>query len=329
MTSDSNHVGNNVNNINTPLPHRPRISPTNTDGNMAQSHQGPPSPRSPHSPSLSSLQAAATLNAGLRSSTAASGPGTPVKNNIERRRSSLLTNFALNDPTIPAPGEMQQSARSGRRSSVVSPAAGDDPHMPMPHHHRQPSLGEMYQDMEIETEGRVNRLLHMIRLQQDQLAALQSQTNQTHDSSAIAPTPPTSTSRPSSAHPHDSQHQQQQPAAGPAASTNANSRSTSFSSAVPMQQTGLPHGHGIFNRPHSLSRQSSARISNNASGTTSPALHPSSGLGPLTEDFLLGGTRDDAAFYQAETANLSRENQLLKFRIKELGQYSYISQFSR
>lgn len=96
-----------------------------------------------------------------------------------------------------------------------------------------------------------------------------------------------------------------------------------------MQQTGLPHGHGIFNRPHSLSRQSSARISNNASGTTSPALHPSSGLGPLTEDFLLGGTRDDAAFYQAETANLSRENQLLKFRIKELGQYSYISQFSR
>jgi hypothetical protein len=318
MTTDSNHDDNN-NTINTSLPHRPRISPTNTDGNMAQSHQGPPSPRSPHSPSLSSLQAAATLNAGLRSSTAASGPGTPVKNNIERRRSSLLTNFALNDPTIPAPGEMQQShsARSGRRSSVVSPAAGDDPQMP--HHHRQPSLGEMYQDMEIETEGRVNRLLHMIRLQQDQLTALQSQNNQTHDSSAIAPTPPTSTSRPSSAHPQDSQHQQQQPAGAAAASTNANSRSTSFSSAVPTQQTGLPHGHGIFNRPHSLSRQSSARISNNASGTTSPALHPSSGLGPLTEDFLLGGTRDDAAFYQAETMNLTKENQLLKHRIKELG----------
>jgi hypothetical protein len=177
----------------------------------------------------------------------------------------------------------------------------------------------MYQDMEIETEGRVNRLLHMIRLQQDQLTALQSQNNQTHDSSAIAPTPPTSTSRPSSAHPQDSQHQQQQPAGAAAASTNANSRSTSFSSAVPTQQTGLPHGHGIFNRPHSLSRQSSARISNNASGTTSPALHPSSGLGPLTEDFLLGGTRDDAAFYQAETMNLTKENQLLKHRIKELG----------
>lgn len=330
----------NIDNIdNTSLPHRPRrISPTNTDGSMSQSHQSPPSPRSPHSPSLSSLQAAATLNAGLRSSPPTTSPsGLPVKNTIERRRSSLLNNFALNDPTIPAPGEMQQSytPRSGRRSSVVSPAVGGD----LYHHHRQPSLGEMYQDMEIETEGRVNRLLydgpslskvesvlirncfansnftcrHMIRLQQDQLAALQSQNNQSHDSSAIAPTPPMGTSRPSSAHPQDSQPQQ------PAASAASTSRSPSFSNP-PAAQPGLPHGHGIFNRPHSLSRQSSARISNNASQTTSPALHPSSGLGPLTEDFLLGGgKRDDAAFYQAETHMLTRENQMLKFRIRELG----------
>ena len=320
MTPDNENHNNH--NITTSLPHRPRISPTTTttttttDENMYQSRQGPPSPRSPHSPSLSSLQAAATLNAGLRSSTAASVSGTPVKNSIERRRSSLLTNFALNDPTIPAPGEMQpsHSARTGRRSSVVSPALGGEPH-----HHRQPSIGEMYQDMEIETEGQVNRLLHMIRLQQDQLAALQNQNNQSHDSSAIAPTPPTGSSRPSSAHPHDSQQQQQHQ---PTVLTNANSRSTSFSSAVPIQ-AGLPHGHGIFNRPHSLSRQSSARISNNASGTTSPALHPSSGLGPLTEDFLLGGTRDDPAFYQAETVNLTRENQLLKLRIRELGPYLF------
>jgi hypothetical protein len=170
--------------------------------------------------------------------------------------------------------------------------------------------------MEIETEGQVNRLLHMIRLQQDQLAALQNQNNQTHDSSAIAATPPVGSSQPSSAHPHDSQ--QHQPTSGATVSTNANSRTASFSSPVPIQ-AGLPHGHGIFNRPHSLSRQSSARISNNASQSTSPALHPSSGLGPLTEDFLLGGTRDDAAFYQAETVNLTRENQLLKFRIRELG----------
>lgn len=235
-----------------------------------------------------------------------------MKNTLDRRRSSLLTNFALNDPTIPAPGEMQQShaQRSGRRSSIVSPVLGGDPH-----HHRQPSLGELHQALEVENEGTVNRLLHQIRLQQDQLNALQSQNNNNHrDSSAIAPTPPAGTP---SAHSHDSQQQ------AAATSTNPTSRSTSFSSS-PALQNGLPHGHGVFNRPHSLSRQSSSRIStNNASQTTSPALRPSSGsLGPLTEDFLLGGTRDDAAFYQAETQMLTRENQMLKFRIRELGKLS-------
>ena len=273
-----------------------RISLAGTEAMVTQN--GPPSPRSP---SLSSLQAAATINAGLHR---APESASPVRGSIERRRSSLMNNFALNDPTIPSPGEMQStnahSPRNGRRSSILAGTAD-------PHHHRQPSLGELHQELEAETEGQVNRLLHMIRLQQDQLSALQGQ-GQGHpqDSSAIAPTPP-ATSRPTSAHPHD------QPT----------SRSGSFSSAVPHAQTGLPHGHGIFNRPHSLSRQSSARISNNGSNShaTSPALRPSSGnLGPLTEDFLLGGTRDDAAFYQAETQMLTRENQMLKFRIRELGE---------
>jgi hypothetical protein len=278
----------------SPLPYRPRrISLAGTNDPLVTQQSGPPSPRSP---SLSSLQAAAMINASLhRSPDSAS----PVRNSIERRRSSLMNNFALNDPTIPSPGEMQStnahSPRNGRRSSILAGTTAD------PHHHRQPSLGELHQELEAETEGQVNRLLHMIRLQQDQLSALQShgqgqsQTNP-QDSSAIAPTP-------------------DQPS----------SRSGSFSSAVPVShaQTGLPHGHGIFNRPHSLSRQSSARISNTGSNShaTSPALRPSSGnLGPLTEDFLLGGTRDDAAFYQAETQMLTRENQMLKFRIRELGE---------
>ncbi|GAB7332022.1 hypothetical protein MBLNU13_g03921t1 [Cladosporium sp. NU13] len=261
----------------------------------------PPGPPSPRSPSLSSLQAAATINAGLHR---APESASPVRGTIERRRSSLMNNFFLNDPAMPSPGEMQQSAnthspRNGRRRSSILAGTVD------PHHHRQPSLGELHQELEAETEGQVNRLLHMIRLQQDQLSALQGQ-GQGHpqDSSAIAPTPP-ATSRSTSAHPHDQ----------------STSRSGSFSSAVPHVQTGLPHAHGVFNRPHSLSRQSSARIPNTGSNShaTSPALRPSSGsLGPLTEDFLLGGTRNDAAFYQAETQMLTRENQMLKFRIREL-----------
>jgi len=35
----------------------------------------------------------------------------------------------------------------------------------------------------------------------------------------------------------------------------------------------------------------------------------------------MGGTRDDAAFYQAETQTLQRENQMLKMRIRELGEH--------
>jgi hypothetical protein len=34
--------------------------------------------------------------------------------------------------------------------------------------------------------------------------------------------------------------------------------------------------------------------------------------------------RDESAFYQAETQNLTRENQMLKLRIRELGMYCQI-----
>jgi len=37
----------------------------------------------------------------------------------------------------------------------------------------------------------------------------------------------------------------------------------------------------------------------------------------------MGGTRDDSAFYQAETQTLQRENQMLKHRIRELGESSF------
>lgn len=75
-------------------------------------------------------------------------------------------------------------------------------------------------------------------------------------------------------------------------------------------------------RRTSISRESSAaRMSFNGSSSrgVSPALRPQSGsLGPLTEDLFLGGTHE-CSFYQAETSNLTRENQMLKHRIAELG----------
>lgn len=251
---------------------------------------GPPSPRSP---SLSSLQAAATINAGLHRSPSRASPS------VERRRSSLLNNLILNDPTVPAPGELQQSNGSSG-SNAGSPRLGRRSfalHTADPHHQRQPSLGELHQELENEQEAQVNRLLQMIRVQHDQLAAMQRQQNATAESSRSStehtryPTPPSTLPTPITE-----------------ASSPIRSNSISASTAA----------HQQFHRPHSLSRRSSALVSTGSS----PALRPQSGsLGPLTEDFLLGGTRDDSAFYQAETQTLIRENQMLKLRIRELGQF--------
>lgn len=268
----------------SPLSHRPRRISISTADNAR------PSPPSPRSPSLSSLQAAAVINSGLHRSPSRASPS------IERRRSSLMNNIQLNDPTIPAPGELHQSngsngsssgsPRLGRRSFALPTAD--------PHHQRQPSLGELHQELENEQEAQVNRLLHMIRTQQDQLAALQRGTGE--PSSSVVDT-------------------------APASALSAAAVSSAISDHPSPRVTSTSHAATHFHHPHSLSRQSSSRLSNAGSNSrgTSPALRPqSSSLGPLTEDFLLGGTRDECAFYQAETQMLTRENQMLKLRIREL-----------
>lgn len=281
----------------SPLQQRPR----RTSITQAESFRN--SPPSPRSPSLSSLQAAAAINAGLQRSPSNASPARNSQG-LERRRSSLMNNFSINDPAVPAPGELQDSAGSNsgsprlRRASLALNTAD-------PNHQRQPSLGELHQELENEQEAQVNRLLHMIRIQQDQIAQIQRQQQQPQEPSPTStehtrfPTPPSTLNTP--------------------AATTTTTTTTEQSS--PRQ----PHGH--FNRPHSLSRQSSARLSNAGTNSRSgsPGLRPASAsLGPLTEDFLLGGTRDECAFYQAETQMLTRENQMLKLRIRELGESLFL-----
>ena len=291
--------------LNT-LPPSPSVPPARPRRiSISSPDQSRPSPPSPRSPSLASLQAAAAINAGLHRSPSSASPARNTTG-LERRRSSLMNNLSINDPTIPTPGELQQpsggnsnsnsnSPRLGRRSLALNTAD--------PNHQRRPSLGQLHQELEEEQEAQVNRLLHMIRIQQDQIAQIQRGQSSDHDHSPNStehtrfPTPPSALHTPASTN-----------------QTEPSPRQTSFS--------GLPHPHGHFNRQHSLSRQSSARLSNGGtnSGRDSPALRPTSGsLGPLTEDFLLGGTRDESAFYQAETQTLTRENQMLKSRIRDLG----------
>ena len=105
-------------------------------------------PPSPQSPALSSLQAAATINAGIRNSPDRNSP------RYERRRSSFMTNNHHNDPNIPAPGEMQTSSHDAGSPGFHMGSA----HLPEnPQHHRAPSLGQIHQQLENEQEAQVVR----------------------------------------------------------------------------------------------------------------------------------------------------------------------------
>ena len=73
-----------------------------------------------------------------------------------RRRSTVLMNLQLNNPSVPAPGEMvhephaQTGGGSSPRLGAASGAGVGDPH-----HLRYPSLGEIHQELEQEQEAQV------------------------------------------------------------------------------------------------------------------------------------------------------------------------------
>ncbi|KAF2842581.1 hypothetical protein M501DRAFT_993297 [Patellaria atrata CBS 101060] len=154
-----------------------------------------------------------------------------------------------------------------------------------PQHIRTPSLGELHQELESEQEAQVNRLLAMIRQQQAQIALLSSQSTAVDDST---PTSERSLSLPPT--------------------------------VVPSSNIAAPRPRSPALPPsYPLSRQSSFR-SRGSSRTGSPALRPTATPHGEYGEWMLGGsgTRDEASFYQAETQNLTRENQMLKMRIREL-----------
>lgn len=129
-----------------------------------------------------------------------------------------------------------------------------------------------------------------------------------------------------------------------AASNNSGSTAIVDDSAPPTPSSAMPPisltnagatATGASSRPrsplprtssHELSRQSSRR-SRRSSQIASPSLRSLSSAYNDTSELLLGAgggdsirsSRDETAFYQAETAMLTRENQMLKMRIRELG----------
>ncbi|PGH12813.1 hypothetical protein AJ79_04037 [Helicocarpus griseus UAMH5409] len=248
-----------------------------------------PSPRS----SSTSLAAAATMNAtdlSRRSSTNGANRSPQISRVHERRRSAVPMNLNLNDPTLPGPGELSSS---DHRSSIGSAyrthsptSIGGNPTIATgdPHHQRAPSLGEIHQELEQEQEAQVNRLLQMIRIQQLQLQRQQQQQQQSATSgTAIDDSTPTSEHSPSLPLP-----------------------------IPPM----LPH-RSSTGFPSSLSRRRS-------SGAFPSRTDPETGVTSTDWTSVGGdgsgrrGSRDETSFYQAETAMLTRENQMLRLRIREL-----------
>jgi hypothetical protein len=139
----------------------------------------------------------------------------------------------------------------------------------------------------------------MIRTQQQQLQQLQAASGQSHTPTAIDDSTPTS------------------------------ERSMSFSASNPLQPTAAgasvtPRSpsttlHPLPRSSVDLVRPDATRRSRTPSRTASPRLRSASISGEGGEGWNLGG-RDESAFYQAETQMLTRENQMLRMRIRELGQ---------
>lgn len=214
-------------------------------------------------------------------------------------------------------GQVSSYRTSSPQSLGGSPIIGSGD----PHHNRAPSLGEIHQELEQEQEAQVvcppifivletqakhtqNRLLQMIRLQQQQLQALQSASGHSHSTpSAIDDSTPTSErsmSFPNVLHNHSS------------------------SISTPRSPTAIS-----IPQAHPRSSLDLARRSRTPSRNASPRLRSTSISGEGSgENWSLGGGgsgsamgRDESAFYQAETQMMIRENQMLRQRIRELGQF--------
>ncbi|WYZ46417.1 hypothetical protein EsH8_IX_000642 [Colletotrichum jinshuiense] len=297
------------------LPIRSRMSSSNGEVPFPPTAGGP-APRG-ESPTGSprrlstSLQAAATMNAGLqhepsRRSSSGSISRSRQSPNTGRRRSTVLMNLQLNDPSVPGPGEMvadNQHGQSGGATTASPQPMASSPLMVAggdPHHNRAPSLGEIHQELEAEQEAQVNRLLQMIRQQQVQLQHLQAaqgQSTSAVEDSAIA-----------SERSNQGTPILQSGSALPPSGFTPLPSSGSFS-----RSPSVPHPRSSFD----MARADLQRRSRTPSRGASPRLRSTSISGDSGEHWFLGG-RDESAFYQAETQMLVRENQMLRHRIRDL-----------
>ncbi|KAJ2903476.1 uncharacterized protein MKZ38_009875 [Zalerion maritima] len=211
-----------------------------------------------------------------------------------RRRSIVMMNVHANDPSVPAPGEMIANGTEAARTASPQLIASS----PMPFaRDRQPSLGELHQELEAEQEAQVNRLLVMIREQQLQLNQLQANQGQNTNQSAIDDSVSNNGATP--------------PILASATSTHHHNL-PSVSGSVPRSPSFPRHPRSSFD----LARTDLHRRSRTPSRGASPRMRAGS-IHTEHDNLSLSG-RDESALYQAETHMLTRENQMLRHRIREL-----------
>lgn len=200
-------------------------------------------------------------------------------------------NVHANDPTVPAPGEMLPSSTTVARTSSPQPVASSPGSLIRRDRDRQPSLGELHQELEAEQEAQVNRLLAQIREQQVQLQQLQAAQGQNNGN---------------------------QSAIDDSCSVTGGTSGTALSHSTDSVSGPIPRSPSYLRQPRSsfdLARADIQRHTRTPSSGPSPHLRTSSFAGDRPET--LSG-KDEVALYQAETQMLNRENQMLRLRIREL-----------
>lgn len=211
-------------------------------------------------------------------------------------------NLQHNDPGLPAPGEMQEESGAAAGAGITNVSLRPVSGSPMllardPYHNRTPSLGELHQELEAEQEAQVNRLLQQIRRQQLELQQLQASHGQPQSQSAVV----TEDATPASERSH-----------GPSTSGVNYGASAVSTPRSPV----LPRGSFDIGRPDLRPSRTPSRQ------TSSSRMRSGSISGGDSNDPSLLSGRDESAFYQAETQSLVRENQMLRHRIRELGEFT-------
>lgn len=273
-------------------------------------------------PSSISLAAAATMNAADIShrSSISNNRVSPNLDRLstERRRSQVAANLSLNDPSLPSPGELSSSdprrlsfGQSPASHTTASPStlggrgtiATGDPHHVF-HNNRPPSLGDIHNQMEQEQEAHVNHLLSLLR---DQQQILDNLRNQQQNQSALNTTAIVDDITPASDRSitFPSPHPALQPHALPI-------RTHRHASRGPTTPTA--HRSPALRPLPALTHEPSSTTSNSSTNTFEPLDNTLS----RRSSHSTTAARDDSAYYIAETASLTRENQMLRLRIREL-----------